>query len=132
MAAQDHCLDAGSKGLTSWLGSDGSNPGTRINRYGSTGRAQGQNLAYGSASTGLDIIMQLLIDDGAPGRTSRRVIFNPNYKLTAIATCAHSTRTMMTSALYTDYYQLNAKGRKRVVALLSQNPQAMHPEYGGA
>ena len=55
--------------------------------------------------------MQLLIDDGAPQRTSRQVIFNQNYRLTGIATCAHKTRTMMTSALYTDYYQLNQAGK---------------------
>jgi len=37
LAAKDHCTDAGANGLTSWLGSDGSNPGTRIAKYGSAG-----------------------------------------------------------------------------------------------
>ena len=37
IAAQDHCLDAGANDLTSWRGSDGSNPGSRIARYGAAG-----------------------------------------------------------------------------------------------
>ena len=57
VAAMDHCLDAGANNLTSWMGSDGSNPGTRIARYGKAGPSQGQNLAYGSATDGLDIVM---------------------------------------------------------------------------
>jgi len=110
IAAHDHCTDAGQTGLTSWLGSDGSNPAVRIARYGTSGPSQGQNLAYGSSQNALDIIIQLIIDDGAPTRTSRMVMLNPTYKLTGVSTCAHKTRTMMTSILYTDYYQLNQAG----------------------
>jgi uncharacterized protein YkwD len=89
------------------MGSDKSNPGTRLARYGVAGVSQGQNLAFGSANNGLDIIMQLIIDDGARSRPSRSVIFNPAYKLTGIATCAHKSRTMMASILYTDTYAIN-------------------------
>ena len=87
-------------------------------RYGRAGPSQGQNLAYGSLQSGLDIVLQLIIDDGAKARTSRQVIFNPNYQLTGIATCAHSTRTMMASALYADSYDLNTKGKDRINALV--------------
>lgn len=66
--------------------------------------------------------MQLIIDDGAPLRTSRQVIFNPSYRLTGIATCAHKSRTMMASLLYTDYYQLNEVGKQKVAKILNQNP----------
>ena len=121
-------MDAGRNGLTSWLGSDGSNPGTRIARYGTAGPSQGQNLAYGSIQTGQDIIMQLIIDDGAPLRTSRQVIFNPNYKLTGVATCAHRTRTMMASALYVDRYMVNELGRSEVAKLEAQ--QINKPQEG--
>ena len=121
IAAQDHCLDAGKNNLTSWLGSDGSNPGTRMARYGTAGASQGQNLAYGSVQTGLDIVLQLIIDDGAKARTSRQVIFNPNYKLTGIATCAHKTRTMMASALYANSYDINVKGKERLETLRTQS-----------
>jgi len=122
IAAQDHCLDAGQNNLTSWLGSDGSNPGTRIARYGTAGPSQGQNLAYGSSNTGIDIVLQLIIDDGAPLRTSRQVIFNPNYRLTGISSCAHQTRTMMASLLYTDFYQVNQIGMQKISELAGNNP----------
>ena len=48
LAARDHCLDAGSWGLVSAEGSDGSLPHQRIARYGQAGRDQGQNLAFGT------------------------------------------------------------------------------------
>lgn len=67
--------------------------------------------------------MQLIIDDGAPMRTSRQVIFNPNYRLTGISSCAHQTRTMMASLLYTDYYKLNSTGLQKVDDRVSSNIQ---------
>lgn len=91
-------------------------------KYGTSGPSQGQNLAYGSSQNALDVIMQLLVDDGAPRRTSRHVMLNRAYSLTGIATCAHKTRTMMTSILYTDYFQLNEVGKAKVQMLLSKNP----------
>ena len=104
------------------MGSDKSNPGTRLARYGRAGPSQGQNLAFGMANSGIDVIMQLIIDDGASTRPSRQVIFNSNYKLTGIATCAHKSRTMMASILYTDTYTINAEGQKRLTKVMSQNP----------
>ena len=42
--------------------------------------------------------------------------------MTGIATCAHASRTMMASALYTDKYDLNAKGKARLDTLTNRNP----------
>jgi len=125
LAANDHCKDAGTNGLVSWLGSDESNPATRMARYGTSGPSQGQNLAYGSSHKALDIILQLLIDDGAPSRTSRLVMLNPTYELTGVASCAHKTRTMMTSILYTDYFSLNNEGKNKISMMLQSNPPVL-------
>jgi len=103
------------------MGSDGSNPGTRMARYGQAGASQGQNLAYGVAQSGMDVVMQLIIDDGVTSRTSRQVLFQPAYKMTGIATCAHKSRTMMASVLYTDKYAINAAGKERIAKLEGQN-----------
>lgn len=100
LAARDHCQDAGKLGLIGPLGSKGSTPATRVARYGDAGSALGENLAYGGTQSGLEIILQLLIDDGVTSRTSRKLLFDPRWKYTGISTCAHATRTMMTSIVY--------------------------------
>lgn len=107
LAARDHCEDAGRYGLVGYIGSDGSTPPDRIARYGKAGFYQGQNLTYGSPQHGYDIVAQLLIDDGVPSRTSRQIVFNPNWTLTGLATCAHSTRTIMTSIVYARTFEMN-------------------------
>jgi len=56
LAARDHCLDAGRYGLVGYIGSDGSTPPDRIERYGKAGFYQGQNLTYGSPQHGYDIV----------------------------------------------------------------------------
>lgn len=66
--------------------------------------------------------MQLLIDDGVTSRTSRRLLFDPRWNYTGIATCAHSTRTMMTSIVYSaSDFKFNDYG----LARLSENPKAV-------
>jgi len=100
LAARDHCADAGQLGLVGPLGSKGQTPATRVALYGDAGSALGENLAYGGTQSGFEIVMQLLIDDGVTSRTSRRLLFDPRWNYTGIATCAHSTRTMMTSVVY--------------------------------
>ena len=65
--------------------------------------------------------MQLLIDDGVTQRTSRRLLFDPRWNYTGIATCAHSTRTMMTSIVYSaNDFRFNEYG----LAKLAENPKA--------
>ena len=100
LAARDHCADAGKLGLVGPLGSKGQTPATRVALYGDAGSALGENLAHGGTQSGFEIVMQLLIDDGVTSRTSRRLLFDPRWNYTGIATCAHSTRTMMTSIVY--------------------------------
>jgi len=100
LAARDHCAEAGQLGLVGPLGAKGSTPATRLAMYGDAGSALGENLAYGGTQSGKEIIMQLLIDDGVTNRTSRKLLFDPRWKYTGIATCAHSTRTMMSAIVY--------------------------------
>lgn len=52
-------------------------------------------------------------------------MLNPAYTMTGIATCAHKTRTMMTSILYTNYFQLNDVGKAKVRAMLQMNPMPL-------
>ena len=88
-ASSDHCADqvGGRKGHD---GSDRSNPGARISRYGEWGGAWGENLSYGKTNA-RDIIVGLIIDDGLPARKHRKNIFNPKYNVAGAAFGPHAT-----------------------------------------
>ena len=121
LAARDHCADAGKHGIVGPVGSEGQTPATRVALYGDSGSALGENLAYGGTQSGFEIIMQLLIDDGVSNRTSRNLLFDPRWNYTGIATCAHASRTMMTSIVYAaNDFRFNEYG----LAKLAENPKA--------
>ena len=75
--------DQARTGALGHTGSDGSDLVTRINRYGMWGVLCGENCAYGSV-TARDIIVQLLIDDGAPSRGHRINILKQEFKKVGI------------------------------------------------
>jgi uncharacterized protein YkwD len=87
-AAADHCADqvGGRRGHD---GSDRSNPGSRISRYGQWSGGWAENIAYGKTNA-RDIIVALIIDDGQPARKHRKNIFNPKWNVTGAAFGPHA------------------------------------------
>jgi uncharacterized protein YkwD len=88
LAAADHCREQAG-GAIGHHGRDGSNPGSRISRYGVVAQGWAENIAYGQRSPRA-IVMALIIDDGVRGRGHRRNIFNPDYNAAGAAFGPHA------------------------------------------
>ena len=74
-ASKDHVLDTGPSGITSHTGTDGTRPKDRMSKYVKVEGLSGENIDYGDKEP-LDVILDLCIDDGVPGRGHRTNIFN--------------------------------------------------------
>jgi uncharacterized protein YkwD len=90
LSAQRHVADQGSRGAIGHSGSNHSSPWSRMAEYGRyVGRA-GENISYG-CSDARNIVAQLIIDQGVPGRGHRKNIFSPSFAV-AGAACGHHAR----------------------------------------
>lgn len=87
-AAADHCSEQAAGGM-SHRGSGWSNPGDRINRYGTWSGTWGENITCGR-STAREIVMALIIDDGLGSRKHRKNIFSSNFNYAGAAVGPHA------------------------------------------
>lgn len=82
-----HANDMGVKGTTGHNSSDGTKCFDRIHKY-HHGGFMAENCSYGY-SDALNIVMQLLIDDGIASKGHRTNILSPNYKRIGISIKPH-------------------------------------------
>ena len=120
-AAADHCADQAG-GHTGHRGSDGSNPGDRLGRYGVWSGLWGENIAYGK-TTAREIVLALIIDDGRPARPHRKNILNPSFHYAGVA-CGPHTRYggVCTINFATGYDERPAQGAHRKPRVISKWP----------
>ena len=86
-SARDHARDHGRSGGLGHRGSDGSTPGQRVQRRGG-GIYVTESVTYGPAGA-MDVVRQLIIDDGVKGRGHRKMLFAPRWQYAGAACGPH-------------------------------------------
>ncbi len=94
LSARDHLKDLGPRGMTGHVGKDESQPADRISRYGTPRTTSGEGITFGPGSA-RTIVIQLIVDDGVPGREHRKNVFEPDYRVVGIAIGPHKTYEQM-------------------------------------
>ena len=105
--ARDHVHDSGPRGRSGHVGTDGSNPWDRVNRYGSWLVTMGENIAYGSydPSDARQVVVQLIIDDGVRSRGHRDNIFNTEFQVVGVSCGEHKNFGSMCVMVYAGGYE---------------------------
>jgi uncharacterized protein YkwD len=89
-SAREQVNDQGPKGTIGHNSSDGSDPFSRIARYGTAQGRQAETISY-SESTAQGVVRQLIVDDGVPSRGHRQIILNPQLGAVGVA-CGYHAR----------------------------------------
>ncbi|TVQ16690.1 MAG: CAP domain-containing protein [Leptolyngbya sp. DLM2.Bin15] len=87
-AAKAHAQDQ-ANGRMGHDGSDGSTAAQRIDRTGALNVSSGENIAYGP-STGQQVVLDLIVDDGVADRGHRTNIFDPSWTHTGAGCGPHA------------------------------------------
>jgi uncharacterized protein YkwD len=92
-AARDLVRDQAESGGLGHRGSDGSSPADRVGRYGQWGGALSENVSYNAYpnTDAREVVTQLLVDDGVPGRGHRRNILDPTMRRVGVSCGRHPT-----------------------------------------
>jgi uncharacterized protein YkwD len=115
-SAADHCADQAG-GAMGHDGSDRTNPGARMSRYGTWSVLWGENISYGKTNA-RDIVLALIIDDGLPARKHRKNIFNPSFNFAGAGYGPHARYRFVCTTDFAGGYVEN--GRRD--ALVARNP----------
>ena len=86
-AAYDHALDCYNMNLLGHIGSDKSDPTTRIARYGKWA-AMAECITYGQKKTSM-MLAAMLVDEGTPNRGHRESLLSNKYTSIGVAVMGH-------------------------------------------
>ena len=123
-AAQAHVDDIGPKGAMGHNGTDGSDPGDRIERFGQWVGAIGENIDYGDV-TPEDIVVNLLIDDGVPERGHRTNILKPEHVLAGVSHGAHADMEYVCVIVFAQ--ELAELGAKKAASPVAKKEETKQP-----
>ena len=88
-AAKDHANDISKNTIMGHIGSDKSNPKTRIEKYG-TFMQLGEIITYGQPDAEM-MLAAFLVDEGTPDRGHRLNVLNSNFRFMGLAIATHKT-----------------------------------------
>lgn len=103
-AARHLVFEQGPTGQTGHKGPTGSTVKSRVHLYGEPNETWGEVINYGAEKPRWTV-MQLLIDDGVPGRGHRKNIFNPAFKTAGAAIGPHTEYGTMTCVDMADAFK---------------------------
>jgi uncharacterized protein YkwD len=87
-SATEHAADIGPKGLVTHEGTEGRNLSDRIENHSEWEVACGENIDFGSKNA-VNIIVNLLVDDGVESRPKRNHLFNPKFRFVGVGIHDH-------------------------------------------
>jgi centrin-1 len=112
LAAKAHADDVGANGLVGNIGSDGSRPDQRLEKFGEWSGGIGESINY-EDSTAEDIVVNLLIDDGTEDKGNRNNILNPGFLYAGVATADHAEHGQVNVIVFAqNITELSAQGEK--------------------
>ena len=88
-AARQQARYLGSHGLLSHEDAEGRGPAARLDRLGRWQSRVGENISTGE-DTPQGVVIQLLVDDGVPGRGHRRILFDPDLHQAGAGAAPHT------------------------------------------
>ena len=88
LACRDHINDIGPKGLTTHIGTDGSNITDRIEKYCEWDGVVAENLDFGFKEPD-NVAMNMIMDDGVKEKCQRKNIFNKEFNYIGVGVGKH-------------------------------------------
>jgi hypothetical protein len=111
--AADHVRDQGPVGGMGHGGRDRSTTAARVGRYGRWFGVISENIQYGRAANAHDVVADLLIDDGVPGRGHRRNALDPAIRVAGVSCGPHMTYGQMCVIVHATDYAERAPSQSR-------------------
>ncbi|HYP09531.1 MAG TPA: CAP domain-containing protein [Bryobacteraceae bacterium] len=88
-AAEDHVNEIGPRGLVRHESLDGTRPADRVRRYMRGAVGVGEVISFGPEEA-RDVVIDLLVDDGVPGRGHRKLLLDERFRYGGAACGPHS------------------------------------------
>jgi len=103
LGARDLVNEQSRSGSLGHAGKDGSTPGSRVNKYGQWQRTVGENIEYGGED-GREVVINMIVDDGVPGRGHRRNLFHSEFAVAGVACDKHPVYRHMCVVTFAGQY----------------------------